>query len=243
MSSILKALKKLEEEKTSGRRGNADIARAILMGIPRRTGKPGWVLPVSVAGAAFTAALLTYLVTGGTTVRSRGDFPVASRQATPKASDAKEKTETLTATPSSRVIYRKEETKTISLQKSSVNRHEGMSGPTLASRTRSSSPLPKKLVESARRSAEQSPAPAVSKLPSTTAEMVQPPQPRPLPTLKVTGIAWQKDSADRLAVINGLSVTEGMTVEGVRVEEIFPDKVRFSFEKRTFDVAVGRGSQ
>jgi hypothetical protein len=36
-----------------------------------------------------------------------------------------------------------------------------------------------------------------------------------------------------------MPVTEGTTIEGARVEEIMKDKVRFSFEKKTFDVAVG----
>jgi hypothetical protein len=37
-----------------------------------------------------------------------------------------------------------------------------------------------------------------------------------------------------------MSVTEGMVVGGAVVEKIFQDKVRFSYEMRTFDVPVGR---
>jgi general secretion pathway protein B len=63
-----------------------------------------------------------------------------------------------------------------------------------------------------------------------------------MPVLILTGIAWQKDSVDRVAVVNGISVTEGMLVGGARVEEIFQDRVRFSFDKRAFDVVLGRSS-
>jgi len=64
----------------------------------------------------------------------------------------------------------------------------------------------------------------------------------PLPTLKVTGIAWQKDNSSRLAVINGSTVAEGGTVEGARVEEIYPDRVRFTMGKRGFEVPLGKSS-
>jgi general secretion pathway protein B len=64
-----------------------------------------------------------------------------------------------------------------------------------------------------------------------------------LPTLKVTGIAWQKDSTDRVAVVNGTSVSEGVMVEGARVEKIFQDRVRFSFDQQTFDISLGRTGQ
>jgi general secretion pathway protein B len=60
------------------------------------------------------------------------------------------------------------------------------------------------------------------------------------PALNVTGIGWQKGNADRLAVVNGRAVSEGAVIEGARVEEIFPDRVRFSFGGKAFDVPLGK---
>jgi general secretion pathway protein B len=60
------------------------------------------------------------------------------------------------------------------------------------------------------------------------------------PVLKVTGIGWQKDNADRLAIVNGKAVSEGAVVEGARVEEIFPDRVRFSFNDKAFEIPLGK---
>jgi len=65
--------------------------------------------------------------------------------------------------------------------------------------------------------------------------------PKPsLPTLKVTGIAGEKDSPVHLAIVNGTSVVEGSMVNGVKVEKILPDRVRFTFENRSFDVPLDR---
>ncbi len=63
------------------------------------------------------------------------------------------------------------------------------------------------------------------------------------PTISVSGIAYNKEPADRLAFINGAPAVEGKTVSGVTVEEIMPDKVRFSYGQKSFEVAVGRSNQ
>jgi hypothetical protein len=60
----------------------------------------------------------------------------------------------------------------------------------------------------------------------------------PRPPLNVSGIAWQQAGSLRLAVVNGTSVSEGSTVEGARVEGIFPDHIRFSFRNEHFDVQL-----
>ncbi len=63
------------------------------------------------------------------------------------------------------------------------------------------------------------------------------------PQIAVSGIAYNKDAVDRLAVINGVPAGEGKTVSGVTVEEIMPDKVRFSYGRKSFEVPVGRSNQ
>jgi general secretion pathway protein B len=57
--------------------------------------------------------------------------------------------------------------------------------------------------------------------------------------LSVGGIAWQESSSLRLAVVNGISVNEGSAVEGARVDEILPDRVRFSFRNEHFELPLG----
>lgn len=64
---------------------------------------------------------------------------------------------------------------------------------------------------------------------------------QPLPAITINGIAWQKDSASRIAVVNGIPVNEGATVQGTKVEEIFPDRIRFLHNGKAFEVPFGKG--
>lgn len=61
-----------------------------------------------------------------------------------------------------------------------------------------------------------------------------------LPSLVISGIGWQKDNADRLAIVNGRPVMEGEMVDGAKVEEIFPDRIRFSLDGRSIVVPMGK---
>ena len=56
------------------------------------------------------------------------------------------------------------------------------------------------------------------------------------PSLKISGIVWHEEPARRLAVINGMITNEGSVIEGVKILEIFPDRVRFSQEGLHFDI-------
>ena len=68
-------------------------------------------------------------------------------------------------------------------------------------------------------------------------------QPRAVPALRVSGIAWQKDSASRLAIVNGQPVGLGVDVGGATVDEIFPDRVRFTYRGEKIEVGLGRSSK
>ena len=63
------------------------------------------------------------------------------------------------------------------------------------------------------------------------------------PTLTLSGIAWNKDSADRLAIINGEPTATGANVNGVIVEEILPDRVKLSHNGRIFELLIGRDAR
>ncbi|MGA2959668.1 MAG: general secretion pathway protein GspB [Thermodesulfobacteriota bacterium] len=56
--------------------------------------------------------------------------------------------------------------------------------------------------------------------------------------LKISGIVWHEEPSERRAVINGSFTKEGSVIEGVKVVEIFPTRVRFSHNGRTFEISV-----
>jgi type II secretory pathway component PulC len=60
----------------------------------------------------------------------------------------------------------------------------------------------------------------------------------PTPALKLTGIGWQKDAAARFVVINGSAVGEGGSVDGAKVEEILPDKVRLKVDGKSVEIGL-----
>jgi hypothetical protein len=43
-------------------------------------------------------------------------------------------------------------------------------------------------------------------------------------------------------MVNGAAVTKGGMVGSARVEEIFPDRVRFFLDGQSFDVPLGKSS-
>jgi general secretion pathway protein B len=59
-------------------------------------------------------------------------------------------------------------------------------------------------------------------------------------SLTLSGIAWNKDSADRLAIINGQPTVTGAIVSGVVVEEIMPDRVKVNSAGRSFEIFLGK---
>ena len=60
------------------------------------------------------------------------------------------------------------------------------------------------------------------------------------PVLKLSGILWHDDPSERRAVINGMVLTEGNVIEGVKVLEIHPTHVRLSHKGRPFEISMFR---
>ncbi|KAF0221155.1 MAG: hypothetical protein FD174_653 [Geobacteraceae bacterium] len=216
MSSILKALKKLEDEKAARSGKTADIAGAILKTGRRKEQKQKWLILTGMLFVAVAAVLATYALMGG-------------------FSHMRQETAPVTATPSNRP-----ETTAPSF----LDHAPPPAGPSVIE-NRPSLMAPRTITKvlpamqtAAPTASPQQPAPTAE----TRTETAQPATAAPLPVLSVSGIAWQKDSASRLAVVNGMSVTQGATVGGARVEEIFPDRVRFSLENRTVEVLLGKTS-
>lgn len=61
------------------------------------------------------------------------------------------------------------------------------------------------------------------------------------PVLKVNGIAFQ-EGLDSVAVVNGVPVSKGSIIEGVRVTEIQKDRVQFSHQGTAFEVSLGKSN-
>jgi general secretion pathway protein B len=80
----------------------------------------------------------------------------------------------------------------------------------------------------------------------TPVQSPAPPRTVPLltvPLLRVNGIAHQGGSADSVAVINGVPVSDGAMIEGVKVEAIQKNRVRFSYKGETFEIPLGQSNR
>jgi hypothetical protein len=75
----------------------------------------------------------------------------------------------------------------------------------------------------------------VAKKPAETA--VNGPSPSP-PQLKISGIVWHDDPTKRRAVINGVFTAEGSVIEGLKVVEILPTRVRFLHQGRPLEISI-----
>jgi general secretion pathway protein B len=218
VSSILKALEKLEQEKRAKRSTKQDIAAGVVRSNRKQKPLTGWLFPATIALTALVAVLVTYLI-----VRGPNSKPAATSV-------------TATATP---------EAKQTSIPQNLLQGNEPIAPPQSAPSPVSpllprgtapaSSPLiPPPIVK--QQAPQPSPPAATLSEPATP-----PPSPPQQPSLKVSGIAWQKDNSSRLAVVNGVAVSEGSSIEGAKVEEIFPDRVRFSAGGERFEIPLGRG--
>jgi len=58
------------------------------------------------------------------------------------------------------------------------------------------------------------------------------------PRLKISGIVWHDDPSKRRAVINGTFTNEGSVIEGLKVVEILPTRVRFLHQGRPFEMSI-----
>ncbi|MBI5656110.1 MAG: general secretion pathway protein GspB [Geobacter sp.] len=237
MSSILKALQKLEQDKAARQTREPDISGAITRSSQRRKSQPRWLVPTVMLLVATVSILVTYAVMGGFGSSRQTPAPPAVAdipQERPQAASQPLLAPQAPLSPS---------------ETAAPNRLPAAHAPRLPlapserpGKTGGIIPVPTpKQGASARTIEPQTAAPLPSPAQAPQAVTAEQPAAAPKPpALRVSGIAWQKDSTSRLAVINGMSVTEGGMVEGAQVEEIFPDRVRFSFKGSTFEIQMGK---
>lgn len=228
MSSILEALKKLEEEKAARRGSIGNIAGRVTATSRRTRQRAIWLVPAGMAAVAAAAVLVTYAAMGGFSPRQGGTASgngheqvspnLAIPVPQPAAPGAVKSPAPRTRLPA-----------------------PGQQGAASGAVTTDASPVPGATVK-------HSAPPSLSQRETLPEQAADPPQPAaglPLPVLNVTGIAWQKQkgSASRLAVVNGSPVVEGATVEGAQVVAILPDRVLFLFNRKEFQVFLDNGPQ
>lgn len=244
MSSILKALKKLDEEKAARRSGQVDISRAILSEKAPHAHRRSRLLAIGGA-LLLTAALLS------------GGVSLWRGRSTPESASLQAKAPLLPTQPARKAGL------PLSQPAASPSVPAPSPPPPRKATTavRTLSPLPVQREQSPRRTSLVTPretpsAPPSKPMPVTTPALQVPAettarpvatQPSPnahaFPTLRVSGIAWQKDSASRLAIVNGQPVGLGTAVDGASVEEIFQDRVRFAYKGEKVEVGLGKSSK
>lgn len=64
-----------------------------------------------------------------------------------------------------------------------------------------------------------------------------------VPVLRVNGIAFQEGVSDSVAVVNGIPVSAGSVIEGVKVEVIQKNRVRFNYNGETFEIQLGKSNR
>jgi general secretion pathway protein B len=229
MSSILKALEKVEESRSTRRSVGVNSAAKI------RERRAVWVFPVCVLGGAAVATLLTYAIMGGF---SRHAAPAAQLKAV--------------ASPAPVVVAPLPPVNaapTASTQAKSATAPVGVTVVPGKSATPRLTSTPAVKVRQTVAPAAAHPAP-VETAPAQAAparDMQVPAAPAQVkpeqgdPEIRVTGIAWQNDSESSAAIVNGHPVQQGGMVDGFKVEQIFQDKVRFSGNGRSLEVPLRGG--
>jgi hypothetical protein len=64
-----------------------------------------------------------------------------------------------------------------------------------------------------------------------------------VPNLRVNGIAFQNSGADSMAIVNGTTVSSGSIIEGTTVEEVRKDRVLFQRNGEKFEIMLGQSNR
>jgi len=235
MSSILKALKKLEDEKTIRKPDSLKIDADILRGdTPSRFSPFGASIAAVVLFACGSAATYTYL-------KSKTSVPpaaTATRTAAVTPAPATVPPKAVVVTP---VVDTPEP---VTISPKSV-------APPLAPKPKQdkavkSAPVatpPKMPVKATSESTTRTKPTAAATYQQPSLPVTRPAASATSPLIKVNGIAYQDGDSNSVAVVNGVSVSKGSVVEGVKVEEIFEEKVRFSYGGQRFEVSLGKSNR
>jgi len=238
MSSILKALKKLENDNTSRKYGSFKVDAEILRdGVPHH---------FPLIGTSLIAALL-FIGGAGATYFYLRPVIMAGPQAKPLPA--------LTANLSGRSPAQETTVDAATQTEKRIDRTESAPIEKTGAQSRSQAkfvitaplPFPKPHDNSLDRHANTVKTPETAhpnsiatKLAGTAGNQREL-DPRPL--LRVNGIAYQDKNEDSMAVVNGVTVSSGSVIAGAKVEGVLQDRVQFSFNGEKFDVFLGKSNQ
>lgn len=225
MSSILKALKKLEDDKVTHKPDDLNIDADIL--------RPDSAPRISATSVVLIALLLLAGGSGATYLYMKRDkvpeqahqsLRVLPGQYQPSVSDAPQiKTERL---PPAITVVPAQQNATIK-RDSSKKTQLLTSGKTAVVAT----PL-----EATAKPVDTSKGVKSAPLPSPAA-------PRTVPELRVNGIAFQEGASGSMAMINGVPMASGSQIDGVKIEEIFKNRVKFNYNGEVFEILLGQSNR
>jgi general secretion pathway protein B len=223
MSVILDALKKLDREKLSRRSGTSNIAIEILRpDLPR----PGKRVPLYVA-IAFLASIATAAITYSVMLKggflSKSSPPLTMNPAGPNPQvapvpfsgepvrDAREEISPALPKIQSPLKSKKPEASLVENKgdEKKINRNVSL---------KEADTVPEKTNISSEHAPNGSAATS--------------------PSLNISAIVWYEEPSKRFAMINGLIATEGSVIEGMKVEEIYPNRVRFLHNGQHLEISI-----
>ena len=231
MSSILKALKKLENDKATRRPDELRIDAEILRtGRTRHFSATGVLLTSLLLLSGGSGATYLYMKQGIFSERAKQNVPVLSRQnLTAGSTSSNIQAE---APPETLVVVPAQQQKTAGAALEPQLQLPPSAEPVRANMQQNQvrpPPVPSKHVDSTK---------TVPSIPAQPLSAVV----KSVPVLRVNGIAFQDRSADSVAMVNGVAVMNGAIIEGVKIEEIFKNKVIFSFNGEKFDIQLGQSN-
>jgi general secretion pathway protein B len=236
MSSILKALQKVEAEKAAARNAGR-LATEISRTRQKRGWKPRWLFPVAMTVVAVVAVLATYTLMGGFSQGRQQTVPQPGIEAAaplPQSRPVESSLPPSAAPPvADSVTVQPMITRPVAVKVPSAppRRNELPESPDAAGNDDASSP----------ETSAEPPAVRAAELQTERTAGLSPAS-HAASDLTVSGIAWQKESTSRLAVVNGVPIAQGAILAGARVEEILPDRVRFTRDSHSFEVFLGKTS-
>lgn len=209
MSSILKALRRLEEERARKSPVAPEIAASLLRHSPQRSSAPRWLWPAvfSVVGLLLAASFWFWRPASPPQIVASPPT-VAPPSATTPTGQGRE----------------------LIIEEVIDQRKPVLLPPATPAVAPKALPSAKGDLPAVTVASESLPLPQSSKTIPTVMEERQSPV--------VSAIAWQDDSAERMAVVEGLPVMTGEFVGNVKVQEILRDRIVFAEGTSLFTVYV-----
>jgi len=226
MSTILRALKKLEHDKAVRKPDTAGMDLEFLESTPPapRRSPLKIILVMGVLAGSVGGAI--YLLSGGKETKTTTLPP------TPPARQAAFKPAT-TAMPALPVQAIRSSSAAPAPVPAPAVQAEQKTAPAIPGAQAPQAAIKSQAVPALKKPAAVKPqAPHIPKSPKFPAQAAAP------LSLTVNGIALS-DGEKRKAIVNGMSVSVGSMIGGVKVEEILGNRVRFSHGGETFEISVG----